>query len=80
MIQASRPDVLVNDIGMPDQDGCDLIRQLRAWEAENQDGKLPSVALAAFARSADRTRVLVNRASGTRATLPDSEDPPPSSS
>ena len=41
----AQPDVLVSDLGMPDQDGLDLIRQLR----ERHDAEdLPAVALTAL--------------------------------
>lgn len=51
-------DVLVSDIGMPDKDGFDLIRLLRA----SQDPalrRIPGIALTAFARTEDRTRAAV---------------------
>jgi PAS domain S-box-containing protein len=48
-----RPDVLVSDIGMPETDGYDLLKQLRALSAD-----IPAVALTAYARSEDRTRAL----------------------
>jgi PAS domain S-box-containing protein len=54
-ILASRPDVLVCDIGMPGEDGYSLIRQLRLLE-EDQQNPLPAVALTAYARSEDRTK------------------------
>jgi CheY-like chemotaxis protein len=40
------PDVLVSDLGMPDQDGFDLIRQVRDDGYDARD--LPAVALTAF--------------------------------
>jgi CheY-like chemotaxis protein len=55
--QGERPDVLVSDIGLPDEDGYALVRQLRAHEAEH-GGFLPVIALTGFARAADRTRIL----------------------
>jgi signal transduction histidine kinase len=42
----ARPAVLVSDLGMPDQDGFDLIRQLRNDGHDARD--LPAVALTAF--------------------------------
>ena len=56
-ILAARPDVLVCDLGMPEEDGYSLIRQLRVLE-ESQDSALPAVALTAYARSEDRTRAI----------------------
>jgi CheY-like chemotaxis protein/nitrogen-specific signal transduction histidine kinase len=51
------PDVLVSDIGMPDESGYDLIRKVRAWEAEH-GGRIPAVALTAYARVEDRLQAL----------------------
>ncbi len=56
LIEALRPDILVSDVGMPDQDGYDLIRQVRRRIAAKT---LPAVALTAFARSEDRRRALL---------------------
>ena len=49
--------VIVSDIGMPDQDGYDLIRQMRALPGEA--GRGPAVALTALARNEDRRRALL---------------------
>jgi CheY-like chemotaxis protein/anti-sigma regulatory factor (Ser/Thr protein kinase) len=51
-------DVLVSDIGMPSHDGCTLIRWLRGLPSE-QGGLVPAIALTAYARPEDRTRVLL---------------------
>ena len=56
-IQRERPDVLVSDIGMPDVDGYELLRRVRAL-GHSRGGRLPAIALTAFARSEDRTRAL----------------------
>jgi CheY-like chemotaxis protein/nitrogen-specific signal transduction histidine kinase len=50
-------DVLVSDIGMPGEDGYDLIRKVRAMEPE-RGGRIPAVALTAYARAEDRLRAL----------------------
>jgi CheY-like chemotaxis protein len=47
------PNVLVSDIGMPGQNGYDLIRQIRA-----RGSNIPAVALTAYARVEDRIKVL----------------------
>ncbi len=52
-----RYDVLLSDIGMPEQDGFSLIRQIRALSAE-AGGKIPAAALTAYARDADRREAL----------------------
>ncbi|HEX3129467.1 MAG TPA: response regulator [Thermoanaerobaculia bacterium] len=52
-------DVLVSDIGMPEMDGYDLIRELRRRETAGRDSRcLPAVAVTAFSREEDRQRVL----------------------
>jgi signal transduction histidine kinase/ActR/RegA family two-component response regulator len=50
-----RPDVVVTDIGMPDSDGFDLLRRLRA---EAAPAALPVVALTGFASPQDRDAAL----------------------
>ncbi len=50
-------DVLVSDIGMPEQSGYDLMRKVRTLPSE-RGGKIPAVALTAFGRSTDRIRAL----------------------
>ena len=52
-----RPDVLVSDIGMPDRDGYELIREVRALDSA-EGGDLPAIALTAYARSEDRLKAL----------------------
>jgi signal transduction histidine kinase/ActR/RegA family two-component response regulator len=52
-----RPDVVVSDLVMPDQDGLELIRQIRAMD--QGVGRLtPAAALSALARAEDRRRAL----------------------
>lgn len=58
MLASQRPDVLVSDIGMPEEDGYTLIRRVRALPAE-QGGNTPAVALTAYARSEDRLKAIM---------------------
>jgi PAS domain S-box-containing protein len=51
---AGKPDVLVCDIGMQEEDGYSLIRRLRAIE-KKEESIVPAIALSAYARSEDRT-------------------------
>jgi CheY-like chemotaxis protein len=53
-----RPDVLVSDIGMPGEDGYELIRAIRALP-DDQGGKTPAAAVTALARVEDRKRALL---------------------
>jgi CheY-like chemotaxis protein len=57
-LRSLRPTVLISDIGMPVEDGYDLIRRVRELSVD-EGGKTPAVALTAFARSADRQRALL---------------------
>lgn len=57
LIEQWRPDVLISDIGMPDEDGFDLIRKVRARHFDKL-GQIPAIALTAFARTQDRLKVL----------------------
>ena len=50
-------DLLISDIGMPDQDGYELIQQIRARPL-CEGGGVPAVALTAYARPEDRHRAL----------------------
>lgn len=56
-LKTTTPDVLVSDIGMPDADGYQLIRTIRASEPKGDH--LPALALTAFARSEDRKRAML---------------------
>jgi CheY-like chemotaxis protein len=51
------PDVLISDIGMPIEDGYDVIRRLRSLPPE-KGGRLPAIALTAYARVDDRMQAL----------------------
>lgn len=56
VLEGERPDVLVSDIGMPDEDGYVLIAQIRQHEAAH-GGFLPAIALTGYARASDRVRI-----------------------
>jgi PAS domain S-box-containing protein len=58
-LERFKPDALVSDIAMPDRDGYDLIREIRSREPE-RGGKIPAVAVTAYARAEDRVRVLAS--------------------
>ncbi|MDG3004777.1 hybrid sensor histidine kinase/response regulator [Paludisphaera mucosa] len=55
LVESFRPDVVVSDVGMPDEDGYDFIRQVRSRRSPKE---LPAAALTAFARPEDRRRAL----------------------
>jgi signal transduction histidine kinase/CheY-like chemotaxis protein len=52
------PQMIVSDIGMPDEDGYAFMEKVRAWERENRHDSIPSIALTAYVRSEDRSRAL----------------------
>jgi signal transduction histidine kinase/CheY-like chemotaxis protein len=57
LVRREVPDVLVSDIGMPDEDGYDLIRAVRALAPE-EGGKVPAAALTAFTQPDLREQAL----------------------
>jgi PAS domain S-box-containing protein len=52
-----KPDVLISDIEMPEEDGYVLVRKLRSLE-DDQGQRIPAVALTAHARTEDRMQAL----------------------
>jgi signal transduction histidine kinase/CHASE1-domain containing sensor protein/ActR/RegA family two-component response regulator len=56
-IARKRPDVLVSDIAMPDEDGYGLIEKVRLLE-NGVPHKIPAVAITAYAKEEDRERAL----------------------
>jgi len=52
-----KPDVLVSDLGMPEEDGYDLIRKLRSRTPE-QGGELPAIAITGYAGQEEAERSL----------------------
>ena len=55
-IELLRPDVLISDIGLPGEDGYELIRKIRML---GEGGATPAIALTAFSRLEDRTQALL---------------------
>jgi CheY-like chemotaxis protein len=62
-------DVLVCDVGLPDDDGYGLLRRLRRLP---EGERIPAIALTAYARPEDRAKAL---AAGFRAHLSKPLDP-----
>jgi CheY-like chemotaxis protein len=57
VFEGEAPDVLVSDIGMPGEDGYELIRKVRSTPAE-KGGLTPAIALTGYASRKDRERAL----------------------
>ncbi|HEX2932330.1 MAG TPA: ATP-binding protein, partial [Candidatus Binatia bacterium] len=57
-IEQRKPDVLVSDLGMPEQDGYELIKQVRETESADNAARVPALALTAYAKAEDRVRAL----------------------
>lgn len=68
MLEKITVDLMVSDIGMPEMDGLELLRAIRA----NPKHKFPAVALTAFTRALDRTAAL---RAGFQAHVPKPADP-----
>jgi signal transduction histidine kinase/ActR/RegA family two-component response regulator len=57
-IEQRKPDVLVSDLGMPEHDGYELIKQVRKTESADNAARVPALALTAYAKAEDRVRAL----------------------
>ena len=56
-LNKTKLDVLISDIGMPGEDGYDLIKQVRMLPIES-GGRIPAIALTAYTRVEDRLHAL----------------------
>jgi CheY-like chemotaxis protein/nitrogen-specific signal transduction histidine kinase len=56
-VETFRPNVIVSDIGLPDEDGYAFIARVRARE-DGRGGSIPAIALTGYARPEERTRLL----------------------
>jgi PAS domain S-box-containing protein len=57
VLERERPDVLLSDIALQDEDGYALIRRVRALPAD-RGGRIPAAALTGYGRLEDRMRAL----------------------
>jgi signal transduction histidine kinase/ActR/RegA family two-component response regulator len=57
MLDVWKPDVLISDIAMPEEDGYVLIKKIRARSVE-MNGNIPAAALTAYAKIEDRVSIL----------------------
>jgi PAS domain S-box-containing protein len=56
-LEQTCPDVLVSDIGMPMEDGYELIHQVRNRESDHKT-HIPAIALTAYVRTEDQSKAL----------------------
>ena len=59
LLRTTNFDVMISDVGMPDMDGFELIRLVRALPP-NSGGRIPSIALTAFNRPEDRKLAIIS--------------------
>lgn len=56
ILQSVKPDLLLSDIGMPAQDGYQLIERVR--QLPDDISQIPAIALTAYAREEERARAV----------------------
>ncbi|HWN08434.1 MAG TPA: response regulator [Pyrinomonadaceae bacterium] len=71
LFRSWKPDLLVSDIGMPDEDGYTLIKKLRKLRLKAAK-EIPAIALTAYATKEDKARAL---ASGFQVHVPKPIEP-----
>jgi CheY-like chemotaxis protein len=57
MLHGDSADVVISDVGMPDMDGYQFMRRLRAEEAKGS--RIPALALTAFATPFDMAELMI---------------------
>lgn len=57
LLDAATFDVIISDIGMPEEDGLTLVRRLRERSPE-AGGTTPAIAVSAYVASSDRARAI----------------------
>ena len=70
-VDRAKPDLIVSDIGMSQENGYELIQKVRRLDAES-GGRIPAIALTAYAGNSDRRRALM---AGFQTHLPKPVDP-----
>ncbi len=70
ILDSNEIDIIVSDIGMPEVDGLQMLRQIRALPAPKRS--TPAIALTAYSRAVDRTKALQ---AGFQAHVPKPVDP-----
>ena len=59
IVQRWKPDLIISDIGMPGEDGYDLIQKIRALRPE-EGGRVPALAFTGYASLADESKALAS--------------------
>lgn len=57
ILETFRPDLVISDIAMPEEDGITFVQKLRARTPE-AGGETPAIAVSAFSAASDRLRAL----------------------
>ncbi len=57
LVRSFRPNIILSDVGMPEQDGYAFMRHVRELGAR-QGGDVPSIALTGYTRHGDRTQAI----------------------
>ena len=57
-LESMRPDAIVTDIGMPEEDGFYFAHEVRKREQERSNGRVSLVALTAYGRVEDKIKIL----------------------
>ena len=71
-----RPDLLICDIGLPEEDGYHLLKRVRSLEAQRRvplAERMPAIALTGYAQPEDRTQALIAgfQARASKPAMPD---------
>ena len=57
LLKTFRPDIIISDIGLPQEDGYSFLRTVRAWPDPHL-AQVPAIALTAYAHESDRQTAL----------------------